>query len=115
MKLTIHNNRKVFAIQQTFTKEFPHLHLQFAAKASRASGPASSKIAGASHLLAQCRNTRNNGVLTISKGMTAHDVENIFRNSFGLSVQVLRSNEKGQSAISSSDKRSLEELNAETK
>ncbi len=115
MKITIHNNRKVFAIQQTFNREFPQLQLQFAAKASRAAGPASTKLAGTSHVLAQCRNTRNNGILTIGKGMTAHDVENMFRNSFGLSVQVLRKNAQGLSAISSNDKRSLEELNTDTK
>jgi hypothetical protein len=91
MKITINDNRKIFAIQEAFTKTFPYLKLEFFAKPHKAGGASSRKfIKHPSKTLGECRTIHTNGSITITGNITVGDLEQRFADVYGLGVQVFR-------------------------
>ncbi|TAL63294.1 MAG: hypothetical protein EPN85_00565 [Bacteroidetes bacterium] len=91
MKIQINDKRKIFAIQEEFGKTFPYLKIEFFAKPHRVGGASSKKIMKhPSKTLGECRTIHSDGIITITSGMTVADLEQNFRDIYGLSVQVFR-------------------------
>lgn len=112
MTITINDRRKIFAIQEEFTKLFPFLRLEFFSKPQKPGGPASKKLVKqTSKTVGDCRTLHNNGKLTVNPKMTVTDLENEFRDVYGLSVQLFRKSGKVWLETSVTDGWSLEEQN----
>lgn len=95
MKITINDHRKIFAIQKEFSEMLPYLKLEFFGKPNKSDGPSSTKIIKhPAKTIGQCRLIHNNGTLTITPSMTVTDLEQAFRDVYGLSVQVFRKSGK---------------------
>jgi hypothetical protein len=112
MKITINDNRKILAIQKEFTKEFPYLKLEFFSKPHKVGGSSSKKTmkAGAK-TLGECRTIHDSGTITIVPKMTVADLEQSFRDVYGLAVQVFRKSGKVWLETTVTDNWTLEEQN----
>jgi hypothetical protein len=112
MKIIITDRRKIFAIQREFNEMFPFLKLEFHARASKTNVAASLKIVKeSSKTLGECRTIHNMGVLTITPAMSVKDLEQHFRDVYGLSVQILRKSGKVWLGTTVTDNWTLKEQN----
>lgn len=112
MKIVINDRRKIFAIQEEFNKMFPYLRLEFYAKPSKANGaPATKFVSSDSKTLAECRTLHNNGIVTIVPSMSVYDLEQQFRDVYGLGVQIFRKSGKVWLETTVTDAWTLEEQN----
>lgn len=116
MKIEINDHRKIFAIQEEFSKLFPWLKLEFFEKPHRIGGPSPKKdIVSSSKTLGQCRTVHDSGAITISPGMTVAELEQSFRDVYGLSVQVFRKSGKSWLETTVTDSWTLEKQNEQGK
>src|SRR5690349_2222345 len=114
MKILINDRRKIFSIQKDFNHMFPYLRLEFFAKPYEPGGAASKKkIRHSSKTLGECLTIHNSGTLTITPNMTVSDLEENFRNVYGLSVQIFRRSGKAWLETTITDGWTLEEQNRE--
>lgn len=91
MQLTINDDRKLFAIQEEFTAQFPYLKLEFFSKPHKVGAPSSKKIMKhPSSTIGECRVIHNSGTLTLTPNMSVSDLEQSFADVYGLSVQIFR-------------------------
>lgn len=116
MKITINDHRKVFAIQEEFTQEFPYLKLEFFAKPHSPGGESSKKlIKHGSKTIAECRTVHNSGDITITSTMTVTELEQRFADVYGLGVQVFRKSGNVWLETTVTDGWTLEEQNEQGK
>lgn len=114
MKITINDHRKIFAVQKEFNEMFPYLKLDFFRKPHKVGAPSSKKIMKhASKTIGQCRVIHNKGTVTISPSMTVADLEQTFRDVYGLSVQVFRESGKTWLETTVTDSWTLEKQNSQ--
>jgi hypothetical protein len=112
MKIDINDHRKLFAIQEEFASQFPFLKLGFFSKPVHVHGFASHKIIKhPNKSIGECRTNQHSGSLIIMPQMTVSDLENQFRDKFGLSVQVFRCSGNAWLETSLTDDWTLEEQN----
>lgn len=112
MKIIISDKRKIFAIQEDFSKLFPYLKIEFFAKPHKSSGASAKKlIRHGSKTLEECRIMHTTGSITIIPQMTVSDLEQNFRDIYGLSIQVFRKSGKVWLETTVTDGWSLEEQN----
>jgi hypothetical protein len=112
MKILIADNTKVADIQLEFNHLFPFLKLEFYASDDDFLQPSSKKILnGNDKTVGQSRKGHESGIITIFPEMSVGDLEDIFRYSFGLSVQVLRKSGSLWLQTAHTDTWSLEEQN----
>ena len=91
IKMTISDQRKVFAIKEQFNTLFPTLKLDFYGKPHTSGGANSLKlIHGSNHTLEECRNLHNDGVVTIYPQMSCSDLEEQFMSVYGIKIKVSR-------------------------
>jgi hypothetical protein len=89
MEITINDSRKIFAIQKEFSDIFPFLKLEFYSKPHQAGGePFTKLMKHISKTIAECRTMHSAGILTIQPLMTARELEQGFRDIYGLTIQV---------------------------
>lgn len=116
MKIEINNHRKIFSIQEEFNQEFPYLKIEFYAKPSKEGGQSSEKIVEkSSKTIADCRNTHEDGTITISPNMTVAELESTFTNVYGLKIHVFRKSGKSWLETALTSSWSLEEQNSQGK
>jgi hypothetical protein len=95
MKIAINDRRKVFAIQEAFSKAFPYLKLEFLVKPHQVNGGHPGKfIKHNSITVGECRSLHKTGNLTITENMTVANLERRFADIYGLGVQVFRKSGK---------------------
>jgi len=112
MKIVINNNRKIFAIQEEFSKMFPGLNIEFCAKPSRpGASPSKKLIRHSSKTLQDCRAISKEGTIDILPSMNVSDLKENFRDVYGLSIEIFRKAENGADDTPVSDKLTLEEAN----
>jgi hypothetical protein len=112
MKILINDHRKINAIQDEFKELFPFLQLEFMAKSLGASSsPPAKLIRSSSKTLGECRTIHNKGTLTIAPGMSVADLEEGFRDIYGLTIRLYRKSGKEWIAITSTDKWTLQQQN----
>lgn len=105
MKIAISNNRKIYAIQEEFSHVFPELKIAFHAKPSHAgAAPSEKMVTHKSKTLQECRSVHNEGHIEILPTMSISDIQNNFRDIFGLSVEISQKAESGSRAISAEEK-----------
>jgi hypothetical protein len=89
MRIDINNHRKVFAIQEEFTKGFHNLQLSFHQKPSKPGGTSSDELVeSSSKTLAACRAIDHTGFISISPEMTVGELKQHFSDVFELTVDV---------------------------
>lgn len=116
MKIEINDNRKIYAIQEEFHKEFPFLKLEFYAKPHKKGGAHSNEfITESSKRLGDCRSIHDSGEITITPQLTVGELEQNFRDVYGLSVQVFRKSGKVWLETIDTDNWSLQKQNDEGK
>jgi hypothetical protein len=91
MKININDHRKINAIQAEFSELFPYLKIEFYAKPSKSVVSASGKLVKyGSRTIGECRTIHSKGSLSISAEMSSNDLEDSFRDVFGLKVKLFR-------------------------
>jgi hypothetical protein len=94
MKITINDNRKIYAIQEEFNQKFPFLKIEFYSKAHTLNGTPSKKIVKhGNKTIGECRTEHNKGEISISGEMTIADLKQRFGDVYGLSIRILRKSE----------------------
>lgn len=112
MNIIINDHRKIFAIQEAFSKAFPYLKLEFLSKPNTAKGSSSPKIVKhTSKTLGECRVIHNKGKVTITPSMSVADLEQKFSDVYGLTIQIYRKSGTSWLETSVTDGWSLEEQN----
>ena len=114
MKITINDDRKIFAIQEEFNTVFPYLKLEFFSKPHKElAGSAKKFVKDNSNTLGECRTIHNKGEIIITSNMTVADLEQRFNDVYGLSVQVFRQSGKSWLETTVTDGWTLEEQNSQ--
>jgi hypothetical protein len=91
MEITINDQRKIFAVQKEFSDMFPFLKLEFYSKSNKGGGPHSQElIKHISKTILASRTIHSSGNITIYSQMTVGELEQGFRDVYGLSIQVFR-------------------------
>ncbi len=91
MEIIINDHRKIFAIQEEFNTMFPFLKLEFLSKPHEPDGaPGKKFVKQHSKTLGECRTIHKKGNLTITPNMTVAELEEHFREVYGLAVEVFR-------------------------
>jgi hypothetical protein len=112
MKISITDRRKIFAIQKDFSEMFPYLRIEFFARPNEPAGVSAKRmVKQPSKTLGECRTVHNSGTLTITPLMTVADLEQNFRDVYGLSVQIFRQSGKAWLETTITDGWTLEEQN----
>lgn len=112
MEITINDHRKILAIQEEFSKNFPYLKLEFFSKPNKPDGVPSKKlVTNNNKTIGECRTIHTKGVLSINPQMKVIDLDQNFRDVYGLSVQVLRKSGKAWLEATITDGWTLEEQN----
>jgi hypothetical protein len=112
MKILINDRRKIFAIQESFNNMFPYLKLEFFAKPHKpGAGSVKKNIKPSSKTIGECRTIHDSGTLTITPNMTVTELEQNFRDVYGLGVQVFRKSGKVWLETTVTDGWTLEEQN----
>lgn len=111
MKIQLNDHRKIFAVQEEFSKLFPHLKIEFLGKPNKTGSPASTKIYKSSNTLGDCRIKHTSGELTITPNMTAADLKQILSDKFGLSIALYRKSGSDWVETTDNNKLSLQEQN----
>ena len=91
MKIAINDHRKIYAIQEDFNTAFPYLKLDFYAKPHNSEGKPSEKLQDQpGKTLGECRVMHNTGEITIHGELTVAELEQRFRDVYGLTIKVSR-------------------------
>lgn len=116
MKTEINNHRKIYGIQEEFHSLFPYLKIEFYGKPSKEGGPQTEKIVEkSSKTIGDCRNTHNDGIITVTPNMTVGELESTFSNVYGLKVSILRKSGKSWLETALTNGWTLEEQNSQGK
>jgi hypothetical protein len=114
MEITINDHRKIFAVQNEFSEMFPSLKLEFYSKSNKGGGAPSSKLMKhISKTIAECRTIHSSGHIKIQPQMTVGELEQGFRDVYGLSVQVFRKSGNSWLEDSENSNLTLEKQNEE--
>ena len=112
MKIVLNDHRKIFAIQDEFSKLFPNLKIEFFAKPSKTgSAPSKKLVKQSSKTLLECRSTHTEGVIEVVPSMSVMELKDNFRDIYGLSVALFRKSGKSLSEEPGSDRLTLQEQN----
>jgi hypothetical protein len=90
MQILISDNRKVQEIQQEFTQSFPYLRLGFFCRPHKARQGSPGRPEAQLQTIGECRSVHNKGQMNITAAMTVGELEQQFREQYGLHVQVFR-------------------------
>ena len=90
MKIEINNLRKIFSIQDEFTRAFPNLKIEFYEYADKGGTRYKHLIKTGSKTLGECRTQSKDGVIEIKSGMTIGELKNIFKETYGLNVDMFQ-------------------------
>ena len=113
MKITINDSRKINAIQEEFNHIYPYLKLEFFSKPYHSGGSAKKLIKHSAKTVGECRTVHNKGHVSIMPSMTVTDLEQRFRNTYGLGVQVLRKSGRFWLEATVTDSWTLEQQNVQ--
>jgi hypothetical protein len=116
MKIIINDHRKIFGIQEEFSKLFPFLKIEFYAKPHSSKAHLSNKISvPPNRTLGECRIVHNKGTVTVTPNMTINELEQAFSDTYGLMVHFLRKSGNAWIEATMTGGWSLEEQNKQGK
>lgn len=92
MKININDKRKISAVQQEFNEAFPYLRIEFFSVAPKSGNGISKKhlIVPDQKTVGECRRINKSSSIIITPRMKVNQLEKIFFEEYGLSVQVFR-------------------------
>jgi len=112
MQIEINDHRKIYSIQEEFNKNFPWLKLEFFSKPHKVGGASpKTQLVSPSKTLGECRTLHDSGMITITPMMTVDELEQAFRDVYGLSIQVFRKSGKSWLETTITDTWTLEKQN----
>jgi hypothetical protein len=112
MKIAINDRRKIYAIQEEFSSQFPYLKLGFLSKPNTRDGHSSEKpMKAPDRTLGDFRTTHENGIITITPTLTVSELVQRFSDVYGLHVRLLRKSGNVWLETSVTDAWTLEEQN----
>ncbi len=89
MNIEINDRRKIYTIQNEFSKQYPNLKIEFYSKPHKKGGAVAKKLVKrASKTLGECRTIHNSGKMNISSGLTISELEQYFAGVYGLGIKV---------------------------
>ena len=95
MKISINDSRKIRQLQEQFHANFPYLKIEFFSRSHKpGAGTSPHLIRSAERTIGECRTGTKKGNLSISPDMTVAELEQKFRELYGLNVQVFRKSGK---------------------
>lgn len=116
MKIIINDHRKIFGIQEEFSKLFPYLKIELYSKSPHIKGAFPNKVPMPSaRTLGECRIIHNKGTVTITPNMTINELEQIFSDVYGLTAHILRKSGNAWIEASLTGEWTLEEQNNQGK
>lgn len=112
--IKVNDKRKIAALQEEFNQLFPYLNLEFFSKPHKTGeGSAKTFIQSNAKTLGECRTLHQDGSINIVPTMTVAELEQEFREVFGLSVQVFRKSGKIWLETTVTDSWTLKKQNTE--
>lgn len=111
MKLTISSNKKIYALQEEFNSVFPYLKIDFFNIMQKGEGFEKKQIKHSSKTLAECSLLTKKSKIIIDSSMTVNDVEKMFMDVYGISIQICRKSGKVWLETTVTDSWTLEEQN----
>jgi hypothetical protein len=116
MKIIVNDHRKIFGIQEEFSKLFPYLKIEFYSESPIITGGLPNKIfMPSASVLGDCRIVHNKGTIIITPQMTIDELENVFCDVYGLSIHIIRKSGNAWIEASMSGGWTLEEQNNQGK
>lgn len=116
MQIAINDQRRISGIQAEFNQVFPFLKLEFFSAPHVPGGfNPKTELCARHKTLGECRQTHTTGDLVITPSMTVSELEQIFRNSYGMGVQVFRKSGKVWLETTVTDGWTLQEQNRQGK
>ena len=95
MKIAITDNRKIQHLQEEFTSSFPYLRIEFFSRSHKpGTGTSPRSMRAPERTIGECRKIHRKGHLSINENMTVAELEQSFRELYGLNVQVFRKSGK---------------------
>jgi hypothetical protein len=110
MQININDRKNLFAIQEEFNNLFPYLKIEFFSKITTAAGNSPGKFE-INRTVGQSRTIQSNAEIEITPSMTVHDLEMLFRENYGIRIQVLRKSGKAWLETTVTDGWTLQEQN----
>lgn len=112
MNLTINDKSSISAVQEEFNSCFPYLKLEFFLKPHKPGGATAREyLIPENKTIGECRTVRNKGKVKLLPGMSVLELEQSFRDIYGLAVQVFRKSGKVWLETTVTDNWTLEEQN----
>jgi len=112
--IEVNDKRKIADLKREFNQLFPYLNLEFFSKPHKiGEGSAKSFMQSNAKTLGECRTLHKNGSINITPQITVGELEQNFRDVFGLSVQVFRKSGKIWLETTVTDSWTLEKQNIE--
>lgn len=116
MKIIVNDHRKIFGIQEEFSKLFPYLKIEFYSRSPNLKGGLPNKILMPSaRILGECRIIHNKGTITITPNMTINELEQVFSDVYGLTIHIIRKSGNAWLEASMTGGWTLEEQNNQGK
>ncbi|MGZ4034614.1 MAG: hypothetical protein ACXVDZ_10005 [Bacteroidia bacterium] len=116
MKIIINDHRKIFGIQEEFSKLFPFLRIEFYSKSPNLKGHLLHQTAMPSaRVLGDCRIVHNKGTITITQNMTINELSQAFSDTYGLIIHIQRKSGNAWIETSMTGEWTLEEQNNQGK
>ena len=113
MKFTIDDSLDIVAVQHDFNKMFPYLRLEILSVPNKGYSVPAQMITLSSKSLKDFRTETNTDIVTLSPDMTINQLEELFRNHYGLNVKVFRKSGKAWIETTLTNEWTLEEQNRE--
>ncbi len=114
MEMTLNDHRKIFDIQKEFSEMFPFLKLEFYSKSNKTGGaPSTNLMKHIGKRIAECRTIYTSGNITIQPNMTIGELEQNFRDIYGLSIEIFRKSANEWLATKETNEWTLDKQNAE--
>jgi len=114
MKITINDQRIVSTIQKEFNTIFPYLKLEFFSRMHQSEQGSNERFLKKNTLqIGEFRTNHSSGEAELNPDMKVSEVEELFKTTFGLGVQVFRKSGKSWLETIYTDSWTLEEQNKE--
>ncbi len=112
--IKISGNTKIIDLQQEFNKEFPYLRLEFFQRAHANRGMSVKKdMLDPGLYLKHCHGKQSYGAVVLREDMKVSDLEELFKNVFGLYAQVFRKSGRSWIETTVTDDWTLQHQNEE--
>jgi hypothetical protein len=112
--IRISDTKKIAALQQEFNEAFPYLRIEFFTREHGSRGASARRdMLDADTLLKRFQRKNTSGAIMLKGSMKVSELEALFKDHFGLSVQVFRKSGRSWIETTVTDDWTLEEQNAQ--